>query len=148
MRSTGESAKPHVVASISSVIMLAVALCMLPGAARAEGLMQAYRKALTQDMTLVAALEARNAAIEARPQAVSNFLPQLNANAGYARERYHYESDAAGVPDDPADPEPDATDDVRLSGSRREWSRAAPFPYGPRVDRCAPRGVVERQAAG
>lgn len=125
MRSTGESAKPRVVAGISSVIMLAVALSMLPRAAQAEGLMQAYRKALTQDMTLVAALEARNAAIEARPQAVSSFLPQLNANAGYARERYHYESDAAataGVPDEVSDPEPDAADDVRLSGSRREWS--------------------------
>ena len=122
MRSTGESAKSRVVESISSAIVLAVALCMLPGVAQAEGLMQAYRQALTQDMTLVAALEARNAAIEARPQAVSNFLPQLNANAGYAREHYHYESDAAGVPDDPSDPEPDAADDVRLSGSRREWS--------------------------
>lgn len=58
-----------------------------PGAVRANDLLDAYRQAQTQDTTLDAALHQRGAAIEARPQALAAFLPQLDANANFARDK-------------------------------------------------------------
>ncbi len=43
------------------------------------GLLDSYHAALAQDTTVAAALHARDAGVEARPQALAAFLPQLNA---------------------------------------------------------------------
>ena len=70
--------------------VLASMACMVwaaPGAVRANDLLDAYRQAQTQDTTLDAALHQRGAAIEARPQALAAFLPQLDANANFARDK-------------------------------------------------------------
>jgi len=57
------------------------------GAAQANDLLDAYRQAQAQDTVLQAALYQRGAAIEARPQALAAFFPQLDANANLARDK-------------------------------------------------------------
>jgi outer membrane protein len=60
------------------------------GAAESAGandLLQLYRLALTRDPTLQAASAQRDAAIEARPQALAQLLPQLTASTSATRER-------------------------------------------------------------
>ncbi len=54
--------------------------------ADANDLMRLYRLALTRDTTLQAAKYQRDAAIEARPQALSQWLPQLSGTAQRERE--------------------------------------------------------------
>jgi len=66
---------------------LACAALVAPAAVRANDLLDAYRQAQAQDTTLEAALYQRGAAIEARPQALAAFLPQLDANANLARDK-------------------------------------------------------------
>ena len=66
---------------------LACALWVAPAAVCANDLLDAYRQAQAQDTTLDAALHQRGAAIEARPQALAAFLPQLDANANFARDK-------------------------------------------------------------
>jgi len=61
----------------------------LPGLACANDLLDYYHIAQQQDQTLKAALYARDAAIEARPQALSYLLPQLTAAGTYERDREH-----------------------------------------------------------
>lgn len=56
-------------------------------AACANDLIDLYRLALTRDAVLQAAIHARDAAIEARPQALAQLLPQLTASASGGRER-------------------------------------------------------------
>jgi len=66
---------------------LAVAvLCAARGAA-ANDLLQLYHLAQRHDATLQAALAQRDAAIEAKPQALALLLPQVSANASAERER-------------------------------------------------------------
>lgn len=101
---------------------IALMLAMGPMTASATGLLEVYERALGRDTGLQAARARRDAAVESRPQALAAFLPQLNASAGLGREHYRYESDDNGVQDDPSDPQPDTSADVRLSGSRREWT--------------------------
>ena len=62
----------------------------------ANDLYQLYQLALTRDATLQAAGFERDAAIEARPQAFAQFLPQLAASASAARERATYQSSQIG----------------------------------------------------
>lgn len=57
----------------------------------ANDLLETYRKALDQDTTLAAAKFARDASVEAKPQALSAFLPQLNAGVNVARSRTRVE---------------------------------------------------------
>jgi outer membrane protein len=66
----------------------AVLLAVLVGTrtACANDLIDLYRLALTRDAVLQAAIHQRDAAIEVRPQALSQLLPQLTANAGAGRE--------------------------------------------------------------
>jgi outer membrane protein len=71
-------------------IMLAMLLA--GAAAAANDLKQLYELALTRDATLQAASFQRDAAIEARPQALAQWLPQLSANASVTRERLAYTS--------------------------------------------------------
>lgn len=89
--------------------------------AHANGLIQAYQDALGSDTTLQQAKAARDAAVQARPIAVSAFLPQLSASAGYDREKYRYASDDEGTPDDPSDPTVDSGSDTIYSGHRSTW---------------------------
>jgi outer membrane protein len=68
--------------------VLAVVLgpCALP-VAGANDLLQLYHLAQNHDATLQAALAQRDAAIEAKPQALALLLPQVSANASAERER-------------------------------------------------------------
>ncbi|HET8883113.1 MAG TPA: TolC family outer membrane protein [Solimonas sp.] len=87
--------------------------------ARANSLLDAYHAAQHNDAVLEAALEARNAAVEAQPQARALLLPSLTASASAARERYRLDG-ADSVVDDPSDPQP-AADDARFSATRRTY---------------------------
>jgi outer membrane protein len=62
--------------------------------ANANDLQQLYELALTRDASLQAAGFQRDAAIEARPQALAQWLPQVSASASATRERLGF--DAAG----------------------------------------------------
>ena len=53
----------------------------------ANDLLSLYRLALSRDAVLQAATYQRDAAIEARPQALAQLLPQFSANASAGRER-------------------------------------------------------------
>lgn len=74
---------------------LAYLAWVAPGAACANDLLDAYRQAEAQDTTLDAALHQRGAAIEARPQALAAFLPQLDANANFARDKISSSGDSS-----------------------------------------------------
>jgi hypothetical protein len=76
-------------------VTLALGLLPIARAARANDLLTIYRQALTQDKTLQAAQHARDAAVEARPQALSAFLPQLSGSASIQREEQQYLPPAA-----------------------------------------------------
>jgi len=63
--------------------------------AAANDLQQYYELALTRDTTLEAAHFQRDAVIEARPQAIAQWLPQVAANAQAARIRAGYDNGPA-----------------------------------------------------
>jgi outer membrane protein len=63
--------------------------------AGANDLKQFYELALTRDTTLQAAHFQRDALVEARPQAIAQWLPQLSANASAVRERASFDSGPA-----------------------------------------------------
>lgn len=84
---------------LAACSVMAVVMGMLacaPGVARANDLLDAYEAAQIQDATLQAAFYDRAAQVEARPQAVAAFLPQLDATASVARAREAYETQPAG----------------------------------------------------
>ena len=64
-----------------------IAMVLAAQFADANDLMALYELALTRDATLQAAGFQRDAAIEARPQALAQWLPQLSATASATRER-------------------------------------------------------------
>lgn len=72
------------------------AVAGVPGLASANDLLEAYARAQEQDASLRAAFYQRAAAVEARPQAVAAFLPQLSASADLSRSREAYEVQPAG----------------------------------------------------
>ena len=63
--------------------------------AAANDLKQFYELALTRDTTLQAAHFQRDALVEARPQAIAQWLPQVAANASAAREKAGFDSGPA-----------------------------------------------------
>jgi outer membrane protein len=63
--------------------------------AGANDLKQFYELALTRDTTLQAAHFQRDALVEARPQAIAQWLPQLSANGSTAREKVAFDSGPA-----------------------------------------------------
>jgi outer membrane protein len=63
--------------------------------ADANDLKEFYELALTRDTTLQAAHFQRDALIEARPQAIAQWLPQVSANASAMRERAGFDSGPA-----------------------------------------------------
>jgi outer membrane protein len=80
-----------------SVMALAISAWLLPHAAAANDLLDAYHQAQQQDTALQAARHQRDAAVEARPQALAAFLPQLDANARLQREKLVADGEAAGA---------------------------------------------------
>lgn len=83
--------------------------------AQASGLIDAYRAALGHDAEHESARAARDAAIQARPQARATLLPQLDLSAGVARDRYRYAAGDSSSPQEPGDA------DARLSATRRSY---------------------------
>jgi len=73
-----------------------LAVTLVVTAARANDLKDLYELALSRDATLQAAGFQRDAAIEVKPQALSQWLPQLSASAGATRERAGFDSQSAG----------------------------------------------------
>src|SRR6201992_11587 len=63
--------------------------------AGANDLKQLYELAQTRDTTLQAAHFQRDALVEARPQAIAQWLPQISANASATRERAGFDSGPA-----------------------------------------------------
>ena len=63
----------------------------------ANDLLRLYYVALSRDAVLQAATAQRDAAIEVRPQALSQLLPQFGASASTGREREGYQSDATST---------------------------------------------------
>src|SRR5882762_917017 len=63
--------------------------------AGANDLKQFYELAQTRDTTLQAAHFQRDALVEARPQAIAQWLPQLSANASALRERAGFDTGPA-----------------------------------------------------
>jgi outer membrane protein TolC len=80
-----KSAGRTVVAKFKLLVLIALAI----DAPRACGndLLEIYRLALARDAVLQAATHQRDAAIEGRPQALSQLLPQVAASASTGRER-------------------------------------------------------------
>ena len=66
-------------------IFLSVALVAGSPRAVANDLLELYRSALARDAVLQAATYQCDAAIETRPQALSQLLPQVGAAAGASR---------------------------------------------------------------
>ncbi|HEX3914756.1 MAG TPA: TolC family outer membrane protein [Steroidobacteraceae bacterium] len=77
------------------ISLLTAVLVSLAQAAHANDLKQFYELALTRDTTLQAAHFQRDALVEARPQALAQWLPQIAANASATRERAGFDSGPA-----------------------------------------------------
>ncbi len=69
-------------------VALSIVLGFIPWAAQAEDLSQVYALAYDSDPQLQQADAARRAEREAKPQAISALLPQLDARASHAEERF------------------------------------------------------------
>jgi len=72
--------------TLRQVLVLIVLVINAPHA-RGNDLLELYRLALARDAVLQAATHQRDAAIEGRPQALSQLLPQVTASASAGRER-------------------------------------------------------------
>lgn len=72
------------------ILWLPVASVLLAGSVSANDLIDLYRLALTRDATIHAAGFKRDAAIEARPQALQPLFPELSVDASVVRERAGY----------------------------------------------------------
>jgi outer membrane protein len=71
------------------------ALALAAQGAAANDLKQFYELAQTRDTTLEAAHFQRDALVEARPQAIAQWLPQISANAAATREKAGFDSGPA-----------------------------------------------------
>jgi outer membrane protein len=77
--------------------LLLCAVVLGPRLARANDLLDFYHQAQEQDTSLQAALHARDATVEARPQALAALLPQLTGSASIDRNRVHFLSGSSGT---------------------------------------------------
>jgi outer membrane protein len=80
------------------MMRFSLALCVMTLAANpaaGNDLKEFYELALTRDTTLQAAHFQRDALVEARPQAIAQWLPQISANASAVRERAGFDSGPA-----------------------------------------------------
>ena len=71
------------------------ALALAAQVAAANDLKQFYELAQARDTTLQVAHFQRDALVEARPQAISQWLPQISANVSAVRERAGFDSGPA-----------------------------------------------------
>jgi outer membrane protein len=71
------------------------AMMVSANVAGANDLKEFYELAVTRDTTLQAAHFQRDALVEARPQAIAQWLPQVSANASAVRERAGFDSGPA-----------------------------------------------------
>src|SRR5271154_1753614 len=76
--------------------LVLIAMVLAAKLANANDLKELYELALTRDASLQAAGFQRDAAIESRPQALAQWLPQISANASAARERQGFDSGQLG----------------------------------------------------
>jgi outer membrane protein len=76
-------------------ISLLFGLLLVTVSAQANDLIKLYELALTRDNTLQAAHFQRDALIEAKPQAIASWLPQVSLSAGVTRERVGFDSGPA-----------------------------------------------------
>src|ERR1700735_1487534 len=74
---------------------LALGVILTAHSAGANDLKEFYELAQTRDTTLQVAHYQRDALIEARPQAIAQWLPQIAANASAVRERAGFDSGPA-----------------------------------------------------
>ena len=72
--------------------LASLAMVLAIESADANDLKELYELALTRDASLQAAGFQRDAAIEARPQALAQWLPQVSASASATRERVGFEA--------------------------------------------------------
>jgi outer membrane protein len=70
-------------------------MTLAANSAAGNDLKEFYELALTRDTTLQAAHFQRDALVEARPQAIAQWLPQISANASAVRERAGFSSGPA-----------------------------------------------------
>lgn len=89
---------PTSIQAVALMLALAASAPLL-----ANELARVYEQALTQDMQFQAARHARDAAIEARPQARAALLPQLSGNYGYQDISERGSEGFAGLPERPVD---------------------------------------------
>jgi outer membrane protein len=77
-----------------AISIVAAAFAMLAAAqqARANDLKRLYELAMSRDTTLQAAQYQRDALVEARPQAIAQWLPQVTGSASAVRERVGYQT--------------------------------------------------------
>jgi outer membrane protein len=78
------------------IFPLLLAMTLLASSADANDLKSLYELALTRDATIQASGFQRDAAVEVRPQALSQWLPQLSASASATRERAGFDGLSAG----------------------------------------------------
>jgi len=81
----------------TTVRILALCMAIAAGTAQAGALLETYRQAVDHDAVLQSAFYQRASSVEVRPQAVAQFMPQLDASAGIRRERDAYPA-TAGAP--------------------------------------------------
>jgi outer membrane protein len=91
---------------ISPVFLGVILIVQAATPAEANDLMRLYRLALTRDTTLEAAKHRRDAAIEARPQALSQWLPQLSGVGSMARHFISEQAASFGLTEDASTPPP------------------------------------------
>lgn len=77
-----------------------------PSTAQANDLLDSYHEALDQDRSLLAARYARDAAVEAKPQALSAFLPRLTASGSHERSHNEITTSGSRIITDPTNPAP------------------------------------------
>lgn len=80
-----------------------VALGALSATAGANDLRRVYEQALEQDMQFQEARHARDAALQARPQARAALLPQINGSYGYQDQHEEGTEGFGGGPESPVD---------------------------------------------
>lgn len=80
-----------------TALLLSAALA-LPSAAQANELLKLYELALQNDATWRAAEHARDASVEAKPQARALLLPQIGASASKGRSLSEVENDPPNLP--------------------------------------------------
>jgi outer membrane protein len=91
-RAHGTALALHAYMRRYSPAMMAMAMALAANVACANDLKDLYELAQTRDATLQAAAFQRDAAIEAKPQALAAWLPQVAAVASATRERAGFES--------------------------------------------------------